>query len=213
MMSTTKRSILVFGILSLIATIVILWIISLVSEFRLNQRQILFEVWHGSVWRDERIQGFFIDSNGDVYTFRNERNDQLNRFFGDNTQRGEPPYTTSNLFQHYGNSSQLAGKVDANTLKEMIRLVQPASVGPVADDDPLTPVNCGSKDAGIYTYVAYLYDSELKKHTPVYLYTMGDFQAVNLSEESRTLHKWLETTCVENGYFSGCNPASSVCRP
>jgi hypothetical protein len=95
----------------------------------------------------------------------------------------------------------------------MIGLIPPASIGPIADDDPLTPVNCANSDAGVYKYVAYLYDPDLKLHTPVELYTMGDVREVNLSEDGRTLHSWLETLCVENGYFSGCSPASYICRP
>jgi hypothetical protein len=211
-MSTSRRSILVFGLISLIAVFGLLWLVSSVSEFRLNQRQILFEVWHGSVWPTGGIQGFFVDSDGDVYTFNNTAHNPFERMFRD-TRREAAPYTTSDLFRYYGKSSQLVGTIDPTTLQEMSSLVQPASVGMLSHDDPLTPETCASRDAGILTYVAFLYDPDAKLHTPIYLYTMGDFPQVNLSEEGRTLHQWLQTTCFQNGYFSGCDPASEFCRP
>jgi len=212
MMSTSRRAILVFGLTSLITVFAMVWIVSSVSELRANQRQILFEVWHGSVWPTGGIQGFFIDSDGDVYTFHNTAHNPFERMFRD-TRREAAPYTTSDLFKYYGKSSQLIGTIDANILHEMSSLIQPASVGTVSHDDPLTPGACASRDAGILTYVAFLYDSDAKLHTPIYLYTMGDSPEVNLSQEARTLHQWLQTTCFQNGYFWGCDPAPDFCIP
>jgi hypothetical protein len=207
MISTTKKAIIVLGLMSLIGLSVVFWL----ATFRLNQRQILFEVWHGNVWTGTTT-GFFVDSEGAVYSFRNESRNALERFFRP-AERGEAPFTANELFKFYGKSNQFEGTIDATSLKEMINLIQPASVGTLSNDDPLTSVRCTSSDAGIYTYTAYLYDPELKVHIPVTLYTMGDFQEVNLSQEGVRLHHWPETTCGENGYFSGCNPPSYICRP
>ena len=206
-MLINRKAVIVLGLLSVVGALLAWWLVSSVFASKHNQRQILFEVWHGNVWTGG-VTGFYIDSEGDIYTFSNESRTPFESFY-----RGQPPYTTSDLFQYYGNSSQLAGRVDVSTLNDMIGLIPPASIGPIANDDPLTPVNCASRDAGIYKYVAFLYDADLKLHTPVELYAMGDVQEVNLSEDGRTLHNWLKTMCVENGYFSGCNPHSSICRP
>ena len=157
--------------------------------------------------------GFFIDSDGNVFTFTNDLPQNAFKRFIRGTEEKESPYTTSELFQYYGNSSQLVGKIDTNTLNEMISLIQPSSTGILSGDDPLTTADCASRDAGVYTYRAYLYDNDLKTHTPVYLYTMGDIKELNLSQESRTLHKWLETICNENGYSSSCKPNPHICRP
>ena len=210
-MSINRRSIVVSGIIILIGVAVGLWFVSLISGFRLNQRQILFEVEHINAWTGNTT-GFFIDGDGIVYTFSN--NPPENVFVSFFTWgKGEPPYTTRDLFKYYGNSSQLAGKIDAKVITAMTALIQPASSGILSDDDPLTPFTCASHDAGIYSYRAYLYDRKRKTHTPVDLYTMGDITEVNLSQAGRTLHTWLETICIEDDYVDGCKPSRRICRP
>jgi hypothetical protein len=192
---------------------VLLSLSSMLSAARFNQKRILFDVIYTSALTGSTA-GFFIDSEGNVYTFRNQL--PPIKFLGFLIEAGradEDPYTTRELFQFYGYSNSLVGKIDANTLQEMRNLIEPASDSVLDSDNPLTPADCESQDAGIYIYRAFTHYGDSKVHAPVNLYVMGDKQAVNVSQEGIMLHQWLETICVDNDYFSGCKPSSQICRP
>jgi hypothetical protein len=213
-MPTSQKFRLKLATIAICAIVITLLLGSLIYEFKLNQRQILFEVSYKNI-RSGGAAGFYVDSEGNVYTFDTipkTRSEGLASLKFDKP-KGKHPYTTSDLFGYYGSSGQLAGRIESNTLNKMESLIQTASIGELSYDDPLTEKDCYSKDAGTTTYQAYLYNSNLKTHTSVELYSMGDFKQLNLSNDGRFLYKWLENICIENNYFSGCNSAPYTCKP
>jgi hypothetical protein len=193
---------------------VFLWQIPNLVNYHLFQNHVLFEVNYKNAWTSGN-SGFFIDSSGDVYKFTDEPGNsdiELLLFLKVNRKRGEPPYSTYDLMADYGLSNQIIYKVDQRTLCEKNDLIELASNGGLSSDDPLTPDDCATRDAGILSYRAFIFNETSKTYSPVDLYTIGDMLRVNLSQEGRDIYEWLEALCIEENLFWGCN-SEHLCKP
>jgi hypothetical protein len=172
------RDILLLGLfLCLVAILVSYGVIVVVRSSSLNERHILFEV-REIIPSGHRERGFWIDSEGSVFRYDNShkaRSDTFSWITFSPPRRGEPPYTTGELNRYFGNLGELefVGTIDSDTLTEMARLIQPASLGQLVEDDPLTPYRGGTDDAGTTVFDAYLHDDSRTSNTPVRLYKMG----------------------------------------
>lgn len=166
---------------------------SLINHQR-NQRQILFEVWqfHGGLGPpgERGTWGIYIDAIGDVYYFNAtqqkddtflEKIHHLIRSDG----RGKPPYTTSQLFKHYRDTSEYITTIPENELGEKIALLEESQYG------KMEYCNSHSHDWGLIWFDGFIFDPKWKTHERIIIRYWGDSCGYNSSPEAQALFDWL----------------------
>lgn len=148
-----------------------------------NQR-ILFEVsFINHAWAFT-FCGFYIDSGGNVYTFRYDRHDEPWNPVNSNR------LTEAELMEKYSHQAAFVKTVDADTLQSMRALMAGAAQG------TLSPPEHDHCDFGTVTHTAYLFDPDDDAYIPVLLYQYGDWTRENLSAEAHTLVDWLNSLAI-----------------
>lgn len=165
-----------------------------IIDHQRNQRRIMFEVTI-STWLG-KPQGFYIDSDGDVYHFNlNQSNrflDMAHRWFYDWDRGGPGPYTTAELFRYYGYFSEYSHTIPADELEYMFSLVDKIEKSENISFDTKR------RDYPWIQFKAFRYSPYYKVHTPIYIQLNGDFSSWSDTPESETVNCWLE----EVGYGS-----------
>lgn len=161
-----------------------------IIDHQRNQRQILFEVWRfrgGLGPPGERgTWGIYIDSLGDVYYFNgtHQKDDtvweDIHRFLRSDL-RGQPPYTTSQLFKHYRNTSEYFRTIPTVELEYLTELLEASQFGEMEYCDHY------SRDWGLYSFDGFIYNPKWKTHEPITLGYWGDFCGYNSTDEAKVL--------------------------
>jgi hypothetical protein len=155
-------------------------------------QRILFEMEYVNFAWGHQHRGFYVDSDGGVWTY---------------DVSGTPweparhdAYTLEELEAKYGSRREPLTTVPARKIEEMRRLIESASRGGLTE-----PVgNCA--DFGSITYRAFEYDADGSLYRPVLLYQAGDVALKNTSLSAARITGWL----MEIG---GSNAADQACAP
>jgi hypothetical protein len=121
--------------------------------------------------------GIYVDREGGVHRF-----DAGNRM---------PPGplestpTEAEMDAKYGRSVALIGRVPADELLAMFRLIPAASKGAYSDRVS------ASRDRGAFVTMCYVFDAAERRYRAVELDVQGDWEYRNLTPEAETLTKWL----------------------
>ena len=122
--------------------------------------------------------GIYVDREGGVYRFPVE-----NRVRPRPLQHANP--TEAEMEAKYGQSVALIGRVPADALLAMFRLIPAAAKGGHSERVS------ASRDRGAFVSACYLFDAAEKRYREVELDVKGDWEYRNLAPEAETLTKWL----------------------
>jgi hypothetical protein len=122
--------------------------------------------------------GIYVDREGGVYRFPAEQRVRL-----------RPPQqanlTEAEMEAKFGESVALIGRVPADELLAMFRLIPAAAKGGYSERVS------ASRDRGAFVSACYVFDAAGKRHREVELDVKGDWEYRNLAPEAETLTKWL----------------------
>lgn len=188
-----------------LALILLVWIGRLIRTAFVNQQRILFDVISFGGWPGTKSGGIFITQSGDIYQF--EVNTRTSWIYEWLYKRNiDPPYRTDELYQWYGLFPRHKGRIDIAILENMAR-----NIGEIEDDEWVSKVT-GCFDGGGILFHAYDYNVKDKTHTPIKLYSAGDYTAGKIaSDEGRQLQEWLWNLLLEKGIIYG--GISEGCQP
>jgi hypothetical protein len=122
--------------------------------------------------------GIYVDREGSVYRFPVE----------DRARPGplqQPNPTEAEMEAKFGQSVALIGRVPADELLAMFRLIPAAAKGGYSERVS------ASRDRGAFVTACYLFDAAEKRYREVELDVKGDWEYRNLAPEAETLTKWL----------------------
>ncbi len=154
------------------------------------KQKFLFEVTYENYAWGFQLRGIYINNQGQVYQYDHSHE----AWRPSNTEL----YTEEDLLQKFESNKEFVGTVDNQTLLEMYSQIKAASEGTLSE-----PVQ-RCVDAGITSYIAYLFDSQSNLYKPILLYQTGDWAQKNLSESAKVLSEWLFT--FEDWGPGGCTP-------
>ncbi len=143
------------------------------------EQEVFFEVNYTNYAWGYHNYGFYIDKEGNCYSYKNINNDHWKPVYQDK-------FTLEELYQKYQDKEQFA-QVTEKGLKDHINLIKGASEGEIADDGP------DGADAGLVTYIAYRYDPLSKYYLMTVLKIKGDDNKMNKSPEALQLVVWLDS--------------------
>lgn len=153
-------------------------------------QEFLFEVEYvnfawGLTWK-----GFYVDHDGDVWTY------ELDAPW---PHADASSYTAQELLEKYEAGRVKVAHVDGDRLRRMFDLVDDAARGTLTD-----PVNrCA--DAGEVSFRAWSSDTATERYRPVLLRQEGDWARENTSAAARELYSWLKSLVPGFGLM-GCEP-------
>lgn len=145
-------------------------------------QEFLFEAAYVNYAWGRRINGYFVNRDGIVYSYNHDDADWR--------PKGDDSVTGDELREKYQNLQQV-GQVDRQKLSQMAALIPLAGQGQLSD-----PVGrCA--DFGEWQYLAYLYDADSDTYRLVLLYQAGDQARKNLSLSAEALYNWLFTITAD----------------
>jgi len=127
------------------------------------------------------LEGFYIDSDGGVYTYDHS----------DEAWHGPPdgkPSQEDLAEKHRG--AELVLKIPPKILAQKLPLIAKAAGGEVTRES-------AARDMGQNVFEGYLWDPEAARHEPVLLRSVGDWNETNTSQAAHELVKWLETVAAQ----------------
>jgi hypothetical protein len=135
--------------------------------------------------------GFHVDGSGNVYRY--DRN-------GTSWERQDSAvHTPSELAGKYVPINNLLFTRPRAEVRELIPTIDEAALGPLST--PHTP--CA--DAGTLKYLAYTYDADAGRYTPVLLRAEGDFAQLNTSAAAQDLIAYIRSLALLPE-LQGCDP-------
>lgn len=161
------------------------------SDAEAVKQKVLFEIQYiNHAWGFVH-HGVYVDRTGAVYRYDRE---------------GEPwraerdsSFTEAELLDKYSRGRERIGQIDTETLSERVTWIDAAAGG------RLTAPDFVCNDAGVLSFLAYQYDAETQRYTPVILRQSGDLFRENTSSRAEQLVTWLRTL---DGRF-----AQDICVP
>ncbi len=143
-------------------------------------------------------EGFLIDSSGDIRNYSFTRADSIKYVNSSDT-------LPSRIYEQlFAKSTPTGKKVNADTLLSMQALLESAGTG-------VLTFNGRCKDAGMYRYSAFIYDSLNSRQKEIICYQMGDKTACNSSDAARAIARWLNS--IDSVNISSCAPSDSCLHP
>ena len=134
------------------------------------QAKMIFREEYRNFARGLRQGGWYIDTSGDVYSYKYKR--AQNGSSGSGLEFETPP--------------TLAAHISPKIIAEKIRLSRRAARGKLQQKH-------GAYDAGIVTYSAFLPAARTKKLTEIKLRLSGDVIGTNNAPEAVSLVEWMKT--------------------
>ena len=124
--------------------------------------------------------GFYIDGEGNIYSYRYNNNDDAWQY------RDKKELTEDEIMLKYQANKQLVGIIDLSTLRQKALLIGNAVLkGSVSDTQQV------GADMGQTNYICYYINSN-DLYQPVILSSDGDFEYHRTSEEAASLVQWLK---------------------
>jgi hypothetical protein len=129
------------------------------------------------------LNGFFIDSEGDVWKYDHDADAWQ-------PSRSDGIFYEFDLKEKYRDAKKTGAAVDKKVLAAMTSLIESASEGELKQRP-------GGNDMGAALYIAYLYDSGADRYKHVILSSRGDQIVDNTSGAAKTLTQWLESVFLQ----------------
>jgi hypothetical protein len=144
--------------------------------------KVVFEYCHSNAAWGHRLNGFFIDNEGDVWKYDHS------------AERWQPSRSDGILYEFdlkekYRDAKKI-GTIDKAVLSAMIYLIDSASQGELKQRP-------AGNDMGALSYIAYLYDPGADTYKEVILSSKGDQIVDNTASAAKTLTQWLESVFVQ----------------
>lgn len=141
----------------------------------------VFEYCHSNAAWGHRLNGIFIDNEGDVWKY-------------DHSAERWQPSRSDGIFYEFDlkekyRDAKKTGVVDKAVLSAMTSLIDSASQGEL-NQRP------AGNDMGALSYIAYLYDPGADTYKEVILSSKGDQIVDNTASAAKTLTQWLESVFV-----------------
>ena len=140
--------------------------------------EFIFEYCNSNAAWGRTLNGFFIDSEGDVWKYDHSADSWQ-------PSRSDGIYYDFDQKAKYKDAKKM-GVVDKKILSAMASLIESASQGELKKHQ-------GGNDMGALSYIAYLYDPSADTYKEVVLSSKGDFVVENTSSAAKTLTQWLES--------------------
>jgi hypothetical protein len=181
-----------------------------------EKQQFLFEITHEGGGFHVALSGLYVDRQGHVYEYnaskslRDPSKESRLYFYGldcygaytvaEDNHDPVPPcegFTEDDLLKKFTNRQTLKTTIAPPEVLKMYALIEGARQGKLSHPQD----RC--LDAGLMTYVAYIYESKSDRYKPVLLYQAGERARQNQSESARILSEWLFTL---SGGKPSCGP-------
>ena len=127
-----------------------------------------------------RLEGFYIDHNGNLYKYNRHGNPWL----PDSVRKGDAYYPETDLLDKFQNK-KLIGTIERTILEEKINLISEAARGTITRKQR-------GNDMGGRGCVAYYFDNNKKTYKEINLGSTGDFDEENSSDRAKELLIWLK---------------------
>lgn len=171
------------------------------------KQHFLFEITHeGGGYHYDDLRGLYIDSQGRGYEYDARKSfrdpSKMSRpyfsgldcygvyFFEEKGHDPVPPcegFTEGELLKKFTSRQTLKTTVAPHVVLKMYALIERARQG------KLSQPRGRCCDAGLTTYVAYIYERQSDRYKPVLLCQAGDSVRQNQSESAKVLYEWLFT--------------------
>jgi hypothetical protein len=148
---------------------------------------ILFEVEYVNHAWGYKCSGWYIDREGQVYSYSYEHGDDPWQ------PQDHKAITEQELLEKYSHGAEFLGNVDSIEFATVKGLILASAVGSMSD----TTQRCA--DFGTVRYLAYVREDSTLTYHPVLLYQHGDMALRNLSTQARTLFDWLREQSGDSG--------------
>ena len=140
---------------------------------------VIFDCYYINWAGDYRLEGFYIDRNGNIYKYNRNGNPWL----PESAQVGIPEPNEDELLNKFQNK-KIIGNVDMTTLHDKINLISDTTSGTITRKPR-------GADMGARGCVAYKFDNSNKRYKTIQLGSSCDWDIENSSTSARLLLNWL----------------------
>lgn len=144
-----------------------------------NKQKILFEVFHINRAWGFSFKGYYITSEGYIYSYTLSDHEQIIDL--------DSSYSEKSIKSRYPGYKKLFAKIDSLELRRKASIINNASLGYLSE-----PKNA-CFDAGEYMFIAFDYDKISDSYKPIILYRAGDVAQKNISTCAVKLARWLNS--------------------